>query len=34
MHLPKYRTKAIMRAPQIVTYVVRKKGMEYIGEQK
>ena len=34
LHLPKSHTKAIMRTPQIVTYAVREKGMEYKGEQR
>jgi len=34
MHLPKSRTKAITSIPQIVTYAVREKGMEYKGEQR
>ena len=29
LHLPMSHTKAIMRIPQIVTYMVREKGMEY-----
>ena len=32
LHLPKSHTKAITHVPQIVTYVVREKGMEYKGE--
>ena len=34
LHLPKSHTKAIMRLLQIVSYAVRKKGMEYKGEQR
>ena len=34
LHLPKFHTKAITRAPQIVTYMVREKGMEYKREQR
>ena len=34
MHLPKSHTKAMMCVPQIITYVVKEKGMEYKGEQK
>ena len=33
LHLPKSHTEAITRVPQIVTYVVREKGMEYEGKQ-
>ena len=29
LHLPKSHTEAIMHVPQIVTYTVREKGMEY-----
>jgi len=34
LHLPKSCNKAITCVPQIVTYVVREKGMEYKGEQR
>jgi len=34
LHLPKSCTEAITRVPQIVTYAVRDKGMEYKGEKK
>jgi len=34
LHLPKSRTEAIMRIPQIITYVVREKGMEKGMENK
>jgi len=34
LHLPKSHTEAITRVPQIVTYVVREKGMEYKREQR
>jgi len=34
LHLPKSHTEAIMRVPQIVTYAVREKGMEYKREQR
>ena len=34
LHLPKSRTKAIIRVLKIVTYTVREKGMEYKGEQR
>ena len=34
LHLPKSHTEAITRIPQIVTYVVREKGMEYKREQR
>jgi len=34
LHLLKSRTKAITRGPQILTYVVREKGMEYKGEHR
>ena len=33
LHLHKSHTEAITRVPQIVTYMVREKGMEYKGEQ-
>jgi len=32
LHLPKSHTEAITRVLQIVTYVVREKGMEYKGK--
>jgi len=34
LHLPTPRTEAIMCVPQIITYVVREKEMEYKGEQR
>ena len=34
LHLSKSHTKAITHVPQIVTYAVRDKGMEYKGEQR
>ena len=34
LHLPKFHTEAITRVPQIVTYAVKEKGMEYKGEQR
>jgi len=34
LHCIKSSTEAIMRIPQIVTYTVREKGMEYKGEQR
>ena len=34
LHLLKCHTKAIMRIPQIVTYAVKEKGIEYKGEQR
>ena len=34
LHLRKSHTKAITCVPQIVTYAVRVKGMEYKGEQR
>jgi len=34
LHLPKSHTEAIMHIPQIVTYTVREKGMEYKREQR
>ena len=34
LHLPKSHTEAITRVLQIVTYVVREKGMEYKGKQR
>ena len=34
LHLPKSHTEAITSVPQIVTYTVREKGMEYKGEQR
>ena len=34
LHLPKSQTEAIMCVPQIVTYAVGEKGMEYKGEQR
>jgi len=34
LHLLKSHTEAITRIPQIVTYEVREKRMEYIGEQR
>jgi len=34
LHLLKSHTEAIMHVPQIVTYAVREKGMEYKGEQR
>ena len=33
LHLPKSHTEAIAHVPQIVTYAVVQKGMEYKGEQ-
>ena len=33
LHLPKSHTKATTRVPQMVTYAVREKGMEYKREQ-
>ena len=34
LHLPKSHTKVITCIPQIITYVVREKGMEYKGDQR
>ena len=34
LHLPKSHIEAITCVPQIVTYTVREKGMEYKGEQR
>ena len=34
LHLSKSHTEAIMHVPQIVTYAVKEKGMEYKGEQR
>ena len=34
LHLPKSQIEVIMRVPQIVTYAVREKEMEYKGEQR
>jgi len=34
LHLPKSHTEAITRVPQIVTYAVREKGMEYKKKNK
>ena len=33
LHLPKSHIETITRVPQIVTYVIREKGMEYKEEQ-
>jgi len=34
LHLPKSHTDAITRVPQIVTFAVREKGMEYKREKR
>ena len=34
LHLPKSHTEAITHVPQIITYAVKEKGMEYKGEQR